>query len=77
MAVTIPLHIQRYFWGDDLSVLSWENHRHYIVQTLLDKGDIDALSWLFYQTTKDEVRRSLSSFRLSQKSNNFWKTYLS
>jgi len=77
MTVTIPIYVQQYFWGDDLSTLSWESHRQYIVQTLLDKGDIDALSWLFHQMTKDEVRRSLSTYRLSLKSDNFWNIYLS
>lgn len=77
MAVAIPPYIQQYFWGDSLQDLSWDDHKRYITQTLLDKGDSKAISWLFEQTTKDEIRHSLSSFHLSQKSNNFWKTYLS
>ncbi len=77
MAIVFPSYIQQYFWGDDLGSLSWKDHKRYIIQTLLDKGDTEAISWLFGQISKDEIRRSLSSLRMSHKSNNFWNTYLS
>lgn len=77
MTVGIPPYVQQYFWGDNLQDLSWNVHKRYIMQTLLDKGDTKAISWLFEQTTKENIRRSLSSLRLSQKSYNFWNIYLS
>lgn len=77
MHTRLPEHVTTYFWGDDLEQLNWDQHKNYIVQTLLDKGDIHALHWLFQQTTKAELQTLLPSLRLQPKSLNFWNIYLS
>lgn len=75
--VDLPVEAQKYFWGDDLSDLSWEEHSNYIIQTLLEKGDSASLRWLFAKVSKDEVQKRLSDLHLQPKSSNFWKIYLS
>lgn len=77
MTVTIPHQAKKYFWGDDLDQLNWEDHQQYIVQTLLEKGDFEELSWLFKQISKKEVYEMLPELKLSKKSRNFWEVYLS
>lgn len=73
----LPTHIKKYFWGDSLEELSWSKHRKYIVQVLLDKGDEEALKWLFTKINRDEVQKLLPSLKLQSKSANFWHIYLS
>jgi hypothetical protein len=75
--IDLPLEAQKYFWGDDLSDLSWEKHKNYIVQTLLEKGDLVSVRWLFTKISKEEVRLLLPDLHLQPKSSNFWKIYLS
>jgi hypothetical protein len=76
MQETLPPQAKKYFWGDDLSQLNWQNHQSYITQTLLDKGDVDSITWLFQQSSKKEVEKIMPTLKLSKKSRNFWKTYL-
>jgi hypothetical protein len=75
--INIPDNVKKYFWGDDLSDLSWEKNKKYIIQTLLDKGDLASWRWLFTQVSKSEVQKLLPELRLQPKSSNFWKIYLS
>jgi len=75
--VDIPDDAKKYFWGDDLSDLSWEKHKKYIIQTLLEKGDLASWRWLFTKVSKSEVKELLPDLRLQPKSSNFWKIYLS
>ncbi len=42
-----PRSVGRYFWGDNLHEISLEKQAKYITQTLLEKGDTDAVRWLF------------------------------
>ena len=77
MVSDIPLQTKKYFWGDDLSQLNWQDHKPYIVQTLLNKGDSESVSWLLRQTTRSDILNMLSTLNLDSKSNNFWKIYLS
>lgn len=77
MSQALPNQIKRYFWGDDLDELSWQKHRKYIIQTLLDKGDELSLGWLFNRVSRTEVQKLLPSLKLTPKSTNFWQIYLS
>ena len=72
----MPKSVTKYFWGDDLTKLSWDNHQNYITKTILEKGDAPAVHWLLKNIPKDSLLRSLPDFQLSPKSANFWKVYL-
>jgi hypothetical protein len=73
----IPDYILKYFWGDNLNELDLQKNKIYIVQTLLEKGDQKAINWLFSNLDSIEVKKTLSSLRLSKKSEHFWNFYLS
>lgn len=77
MSQSIPNQAKKYFWGDNLDDLSWPKHKRYIIQTLLEKGDIVSLRWLFTKVTRQEVQKLLPDLRLQYKSSNFWSVYLS
>jgi len=77
MKLTIPSHLHNYFWGDNVEELDWDLHKKYIIQTVLDKGNSDAIHWLFTHTNKEEINSLLPSLKLQPKSSNFWQIYLS
>lgn len=77
MSLSIPATAKKYFWGDSLSELSWPKHKKYIVQTLLDKGNVSSLRWLFAHITQEEVKKMLPTMKLQKRSGNFWNIYLS
>ena len=77
MSQSIPDTAKKYFWEDNLAELSWQKHNKYIIQTLLEKGDIVPLRWLFTLVTREEVKKMLPTLHLQKKSSNFWNIYLS
>lgn len=74
---SLPSIITRYFWGDDLKQLNISKNQKYIVQTLLDIGNRDAIRWLFSKIDKQTIKHFLPTLKLSKKSAHFWKIYLS
>ena len=77
MSIQLPVRAQMYFWGDDLGKLNWVDHKNYIVQTLLEKGDLEAVKWLFGNIDRTELKGLLPVLKLQPKSRNFWQIYLS
>ncbi len=77
MKSSLPGFVSKYFWGDDLSQLHWPQNSQYITKILLEKGDSRAVAWLMQKVEKKQLLRKLNSFRLSLKSDNFWRLYLS
>ncbi|NCN87281.1 MAG: hypothetical protein COZ34_02290 [Candidatus Pacebacteria bacterium CG_4_10_14_3_um_filter_34_15] len=77
MKTSLPTNVTKYFWGDDLAQLSWEKHQKYIMQTLLEKGNQESISWLFSKMNKQNILKQILELKLSPKSKNFWKIYLS
>jgi len=73
----LPQNVLKFFWGDSLDELNWENHKEYITKTLLEKGDKDALNWLFERTDKSYLKKIVREKKLDKKSENFWNIYLS
>ena len=73
----LPSHVSRYFWGDDLNQLDLSKNSKYIAQTLLERGDVRALKWLFENIDKSSIKALLPKLRLTKKSSYFWKIYLS
>ena len=77
MLVTLPKFLHRYFWGDRLEELNFKNHRRYITQTVLEKGDRQASAWLIKTVGRKNLKKSLVRLSLTPKSANFWRLYLS
>lgn len=77
MIPSLPAQAAQYFWGDDLNDLDLEKHQSYIVQTLLEKGNAESIRWLFMHVGREQIREMLPHLKLSPKSSNFWRLYLS
>ncbi len=76
MKAKLPKSVQKYFWGDNLSQLNWNENKKYIIEKILDKGDSKSIKWLFKKVNKKEVKNNLSEYNLSPMSKNFWEIYL-
>ena len=76
MKTSLPKTLNKYFWGDNLDELNWQDHQKYITKTLLEKGDVDAVKWLLNTVNKQTLLKQLPELKLSAKSNNFWQIYL-
>lgn len=76
MGMPVPKFVAKYFWGDNLNELKWQIHKKYVIQTILDKGDEKAIKWLFKKVDDKEVHDMLPDLKLSDRSRNFWETYL-
>lgn len=77
MSKAVPDSFSKYFWGDNLKDLSWPKHKKYIIQTLLERGNIASLRWLFKNTNRNEIKKMIPILHLQKKSSNFWGMYLS
>jgi hypothetical protein len=73
----IPRFLQKYFWGDTISELDTTTHRHYILQTLLEKGDSSSIKWLLGTYGENIIKSELPNLKLSKKSSNYWHMYFS
>lgn len=74
---SIPPYVLKYFWGDDLKELDLQKNNTYIIQTLLEKGDKEAIKWLFSTLGINTIKNTLPTLKLSRKSQQFWNLYLS
>ena len=75
--MTLPYSVTRYFWGDNLQEINPEKHAKYITQTVLEKGDTEALRWLFSVFPAQVIKTMLPDLKMNKKSTHFWKIYLS
>lgn len=75
MSNGLPDTTKHLFWGDDLQDLNWTKHEKYITETILEKGDVTDVHWLFTRKSKKELRQSLRTLKLNPKSKSFWKIY--
>lgn len=75
----IPVSLKAFFWDVQLSDLSADHHRDFILGRLLEVGNREALRWLFRTYSRDSILAFLSrrgTDLLSQKSWNFWALQL-
>ena len=73
----LPAFLKEYFWDVDFRKLDLEKDRIYILKRILDFGDERAVTWMFKNFKKSEMRNFLINFRdCSTKSANYWALIL-
>ena len=73
----MPAFLKRYFWDSDFSTIDPQKFSTYVIERLLDLGDMDAIKWLFETYQKSEIKEVVKTTRrLSKKSLNYWLTVL-
>jgi hypothetical protein len=65
------------FWDSDASRLDLQENKQYIVDRILELGDEKAVSWLFLNYSRSDIREALRRSRnISRKSHNYWTLVL-
>ena len=76
MSKTIPQTFRKYFWDTDINKLSTTQNSTYIIERLLELGDIEELEWLNKTYNKKDIVKTLqNSRRISPKTGNFFSIY--
>jgi hypothetical protein len=74
---TLPDFLQPFFWETELSQINIDTNKPYIIERILELGDLSAVSWLFSNYPKNEIKEILEESRkVSPKSRNFWQLIL-
>lgn len=75
---SVPENLKRYFWDTDIKKLSLTRHAIYIIERILEWGDLEAVKWLRRTYSEKMIVEVLNhSRRISDKSANFWKVIFS
>jgi hypothetical protein len=73
---TIPNGLKKYFWEVDFKTLNPKKYWYYIIERILEYGDIKALRWLFRFYPDKNIKQTVKNTRLlSSRSINFWVNY--
>ncbi len=72
----LPECAYRYFWDIDPTQLEVGRYPKYVIERLLEYGDVPALRWMERRFSREEIVAVLkTSRRLSAKSASFWALY--
>ena len=73
----IPEAIHRYFWDVDPASLDLVDNQRFIIERILEKGNVDAVQWMKQQYPEQALRDVVATGRqLSPKSRHYWELTL-
>ncbi len=73
----LPEFTHRYFWDIDPTELNVGEYPRYVIERLLEYGDLPSVRWMERRFSREEIVEVLKSSRaLSRKSANFWSSIL-
>ncbi len=73
---SLPDYITKYLWDTDLNSLDQTQHSAFIIERVLEFGDMDAIKWVDATYPKEVILDVLKcSKRLSAKTGNFFALY--
>ncbi len=69
--------LYQFFWDVDAVKLNPSEHSSYVINRLLDKGDVAAARWVLKNFPRKEIIETVKKQRdFSPRSARFWATYL-
>jgi hypothetical protein len=73
---TLPKDFGKYFWDTNIDKLSVDGNYSFIIERLLELGDLDELAWVNNNYSKEKIAETLyKSRRISPKTGNFFSLY--
>jgi len=73
----LPSFLKKYFWDVDFERINLKEHEYYVIERLLEYGDLRAIKWLLKNFDKRKIKKVLNSSRaLSKKTKIFFSTCL-
>lgn len=72
----LPKELHRFFWDVDAASLNPAERPQYVINRLLDKGDLEAVRWVLSTYSNPVIVRAVTGSRdFSVKSATFWGLY--
>ena len=69
----IPKSLHKYFWDVDVKKLDPQNKPYFVINRLLDKGDLKAARWVREKFSEEQIIFTIKNFRdFSLRSGSFW-----
>lgn len=73
----IPKSLHRFFWDVDVKKLDPRNKPYFVINRLLDKGNVEAVKWVRENYTNNQIKKTFMCFRdFSPKVATFWSLFL-
>ena len=73
---SVPARFRTLFWDTSLDNVNLKSHGRYVMEKVLEFGDLDAFEWLRDVYPGRQIKETLLLSRtLSEKSRNFWTTW--
>jgi hypothetical protein len=73
---SLPKFLHRYFWDVDAAKLNPQKRSQYVIQRLLEMGDVQAIRWLRKNFSDEQIKETLKKRRgFSPKTSYFWTSY--
>lgn len=68
---------KKYFWDSDVSAIDIIQYKFYIIERILEFGNVPEVKWMFDNYSTKAIKEILDSSRnISEKSSSFWKIFL-
>lgn len=68
---------KKYFWDSDVSAIDIIQYKFYIIERILEFGNVPEVKWILDNYSKDTINEVLYLSRnISEKSSSFWKFFL-
>lgn len=76
-STSLPKFLYRYFWDIDARKLNPQKHSQYVIQRLLELGDIESVRWVRKNFSQKQIKETLCETRqMTLKTANFWSLLL-
>ena len=73
----VPDTFKGFFWDVNFDTLSPKTHPYYVINRLLDKGDLEAARWVVRTFPKDMIVHTFKTIRdFTPWTGTFWQRYL-
>lgn len=73
----IPKSLHRYFWDVDVAKLDPKKKPYFVINRLLDKGDLEAARWVRKNYDEEQIRKTFKKMRdFNVKVGSFWSLFL-
>lgn len=77
MPTSLPPSLHKFFWDVDPKSVNPKKSPKYVINRLLDKGDLEAVRWVLRSFDKETIVETLKTIRdFSPRAGYFWSRYL-
>ncbi len=76
-SASLPKPLHRYFWDTEATKLNPQDKPQYVIQRLLEMGDVEAVRWVRKNFSEEQIKKTIKERRgFSPKTAQFWALFL-